>query len=183
VYAREAQSLQLADGSVLIDGTPFSSRRLQKTLADAAAHAAVLVAVTAGPEAEAEAQKLWEEEKPDEYFFLEIYGSAVVEHLTATTGARLCTWAEARGMAVLPHYSPGYPQWDIAQQPALLDLLRRPRGRAPHRLPFELTVLESGMLRPKKSLLAVWGLTRQVDRVRRRLENSVPSIRTEPSAS
>ena len=28
-------------------------------------------------------------------------------------------------MAVLPHYSPGYPEWDIGQQPRLLDLIRR----------------------------------------------------------
>ena len=31
-------------------------------------------------------------------------------------------------MAVLPHYSPGYPEWDIAEQPRLLDLISR-RGR------------------------------------------------------
>jgi hypothetical protein len=171
VYARETDSLWIADGSIVIDGTPFSSPRLQKTLAAADAHGAVLVAVTAGPEVEIEAQNRWREEKPDEYFFLEIYGSAVVEHLAAVTGARLCGWAEARGMAVLPHYSPGYAQWDIAQQPALLDLLVH--GPTPHRLPFELTVLESGMLRPKKSLLAVFGLTHQLDCVRR-LTDLVP---------
>ena len=34
-------------------------------------------------------------------------------------------------------------------------------------IPGTLEVLESGMLRPKKSLLAVFGLTRHVDRVRR----------------
>ena len=39
------------------------------------------------------------EEKPDEYFFLEIFGSAVVEHLVAGMGARLCGWAEARALA------------------------------------------------------------------------------------
>ena len=26
-------------------------------------------------------------------------------------------------MAVLPHYSPGYPEWDIAEQPPLLELI------------------------------------------------------------
>ena len=36
------------------------------------------------------------------------------------TGARLCAWADGDAMAVLPHYSPGYPEWDIAEQPALL---------------------------------------------------------------
>jgi hypothetical protein len=61
---------------------------------------------------------------------------------------------------VLPHYSPGYPEWPIAEQPRLFTLLREAAGPM---LPVE--VLESGMLRPKKSLLAVFGLTRHVDRV------------------
>jgi hypothetical protein len=164
VYARHAESLQIEGGMVVIDGTPFSSARLYRTLQEAEAHRAVLVAVSAGLEVEAEAQKLWHEEKPDEYFFLEVFGSAVVEHLTITTGARLCAWADRHEMAVLPHYSPGYAEWDIAEQPRLLDLLKRTRKQP---LPCKVDVLESGMLRPKKSLLAVFGLTRHTDRVRR----------------
>ena len=101
--------------------------RLQNTLQQADADSVILVAVSAGPEVEDEAQRLWQEEKPDEYFFLEIYGSAVVEHLVTMTGARLCAWADGHGMAVLPHYSPGYPEWDIAEQPRLLELIRRTR--------------------------------------------------------
>ena len=50
-------------------------------------------------------------EKPDEYFFLEVFGSAVVEHLVTMTGARLVRLGRRRGSAVLPHYSPGYPEW------------------------------------------------------------------------
>src|SRR6185436_17937068 len=98
------------------------------------------------------------------YFFLEVFGSAVVEHLVTTIGARLCAWADGRGMAVLPHYSPGYPEWDIAEQPRLLELIRRAPAKP---LPSTVDVLESGMLRPKKSLLAVFGLTRQIERVRK----------------
>jgi hypothetical protein len=121
VYAREVEHLDVNGGDLFVlDDVPFSSKRLHKTLRDAEAHGAVLVAVSAGPEVEAEAQRLWFEEKPDEYFFTEIYGSAVVEHLVTTIGARLCGWADAREMAVLPHYSPGYPEWDIAEQPRLL---------------------------------------------------------------
>ncbi|HZZ44404.1 MAG TPA: hypothetical protein VFE58_15825 [Tepidisphaeraceae bacterium] len=161
VYARQVEKLDITNGSILIDSVPFSSPRLLKTLKDANADSAILVAVSAGPEIEAEAQKLWKEEKPDEYFFLEIFGSAVVEHLTTMTGARLCSWAESHNMAVLPHYSPGYPEWDISQQSSLLQLISKS-----NKLPGPLAVLESGMLRPKKSLLAVFGLTHQTDRVR-----------------
>jgi hypothetical protein len=161
VRAREADSLELRGGGLLLNGVSFSSPRLSQTLTSASAEGAVVVAVSAGPELEAEAQNLWRDGKPDEYFFLEVFGSAVVEHLVTMTGARLCASADARQMAVLPHYSPGYPEWSIEEQPRLLELLHRLGPGVP------LEVLDSGMLRPKKSLLAVFGLTRHVERVQR----------------
>ena len=167
VYARQADALEITDGSILIDGTSFSSKRLQDTLRHADAHSAILVAVGAGPEAEEEAHRRWEDDKPDEYFFLEMYSSAVVEHLTTMTGANLCDWAERHEMAVLPHYSPGYPEWDVAQQPRLLELMKRTRKQS---LPCPVDAFDSGMLRPKKTQLAVFGLTRHTDRLRRLTE-------------
>src|SRR5262245_19317659 len=78
VYARETEDVALRDGAVWADGVPLGSPRLGRTLADAGAHAVVLVAVSAGPELEEQARRAWIEEKPDEYFFLEMFGSAVV---------------------------------------------------------------------------------------------------------
>ncbi len=149
-----------------VDG--FTSPRLAAMLRQSDAHSAFLVAVSAGPEAEEQARKLWLEEKPDEYFFLETFGSAVVEQLITSAGARLCAWADGESMAVLPHYSPGYSQWDIAEQTQLLNLIE---SRA--ELPGRLETLDSGALRPKKSQLAVFGVTRHADRVRQ-LADLVP---------
>jgi hypothetical protein len=162
IYAREARSVGMGGASVVIDGVRFHSGVLRRRFEQAAAESAVLAAVSAGPEIELEAQKLWREEKPDEYYFLEVLGSVVVERLAAMTGAHLCTWADGQGMAVLPHYSPGYPGWDVAEQSRLLELFQH--------LPGHLEALESGALRPKKSLLAVFGLTRQTQGVRRLTE-------------
>ena len=166
-YARQADSLEIAGDSLLIDGAPFTSKRLRSTLQQADAHSVILVAVGAGPEAEDESHRRWAQEKPDEYFFLEMFGSAVVEHLAANTGALLCDWAEQHDMAVLPHYSPGYPEWDIAEQSRLLELIVRTRSE---HFPSHVEAFESGMLRPKKTLLAVFGLTRHTDRLRRLTE-------------
>ncbi len=162
-YARQAESFSIEGASVVFDDVAFNSPRLRSMLREAEAQSVVLVAVGAGKEAEEESRRLWEEEKPDEYFFLEIFGSAVVEHLTTTTGARLCAWAEDHGMAVLPHYSPGYPEWDVAEQPRLLKLMQRTRGAD---FPSRVEVLESGMPRPKKTLLAVFGVTQHRERLR-----------------
>jgi hypothetical protein len=167
VYARASRDLAIDGDSLRIDGVTFTSRRLRGVLERAGAHGVMLVAVSAGPEIEQQAHRAWLEEKPDEYFFLEMYGSAVVEHLTTITGARLCAWADGEATAVLPHYSPGYPEWDISEQQALHALI------GAEALPGALEVFESGMLRPKKSLLAVFGITRHVDRVQR-LSDLVP---------
>lgn len=167
IYARQAERLATEGDSICIDGARFTSKRLTSTLEQAGAHSTILVAVGAGREAEEEAARLWSEEKPDEYFFLEMYAAAVVEHLTTTTGARLCDWAEQHGMAVLPHYSPGYPEWDVGEQPRLLQLIQQTRREE---FPSELEALESGMLRPRKSQLAVFGVTRHTERLRRLTE-------------
>ena len=167
VYARSVDALRIEDNSVVIDGVTFNSPRLRSTLYTAGARDAVLVAVSAGPELEEEAQARWRDAKPDEYFFFEVFGSAVVEYLVTMTGARLCAWADGEGAAVLPHYSPGYPDWAIDEQASLLELIRRSRPDA-----VRIDAMESGMLRPKKSLLAVFGVTRHIDRVRRLTELS-----------
>jgi hypothetical protein len=160
VYARCTDALSWTADAFSIEDVAFHSPRLRRTLQDADAHGAFLVAVSAGPELEDHTCRLWREEKPDEYFFLEMYGSAVVEHLLTAAGARLCAWAEGQGLAVLPHYSPGYPEWDIAEQGRLLSLI----GPDP---PGALEALESGALRPKKAQIAVFGIAPMTDRVRR----------------
>ncbi|HYD51643.1 MAG TPA: hypothetical protein VEA99_03405, partial [Gemmatimonadaceae bacterium] len=152
VVARPATRVAVGEYAVEIDDESFTSPRLVRAMREASADAAVLVAASAGPELEAEAQRLWREEKPDEYFFLEVYGSAVVEHLVTMAGARLCAAADGAGRAVLPHQSPGYAAWDVADQGRLLEVVRRTGA-----LPGPLEALDSGMLRPKKSLLALFG--------------------------
>ena len=161
VYARASTDLAIDGDAIRVDGVTFTSPRLRDMLRSAGAHGVMLVAISAGPEIEQQAHRAWLQEKPDEYFFLEMYGSAVVEHLTTMTGARLCAWADGEAIAVLPHYSPGYPDWDVSEQQALHALI------GADALPGALDVFESGMLRPKKSLLAVFGITRHVDRLER----------------
>ena len=149
--------VELAAGgeALRLDGETFVSPRLREHFHHQGATGAVLVGVSAGPECEEYARRLWHEGKPDEYFFLEIYGSAVVEDLVARTSGRLCDLAGQAGLMAVPHYSPGYAGWDVAEQNRLFSLITRGLGRP---LPGPLEVLASGMLRPKKSLLAVFGL-------------------------
>lgn len=161
IFARVAGGIQIATNTICIAGQQFVSERLHQQFVAAEAHDAVLVAVSAGKECEEKARECWQSGKPDEYFFLEMYGSAVVEHLVTQVAGRICGWAENHGMAVLPHYSPGYSGWSVADQIKLWEIIRN-NGQT---FPAELSVMESGMLRPKKSLLAVFGLTRHPEKV------------------
>jgi len=154
VYLREA-TLENSDAGLRLDGVGFNSRRLQEHFVRHDVRSAMLVAVSAGRECEEYARQLWSEGKPDEYFFLEIYGSAVVEDLVARMSGRICDLAAHRGLMAVPHYSPGYTGWDVAEQNRLLELIA---GRMSQPLPGPLEVLSSGMLKPKKSLLGVFGL-------------------------
>ncbi|MEO8372320.1 MAG: hypothetical protein ABI806_24250 [Candidatus Solibacter sp.] len=153
LYAREIQGSAVSGASVQLEGERFHSAALGERFACSQAGGAVLAALSAGTEVEAEAQRLWLDERPDEYYFMEVLGSAVVERMAAMAGARLCEWADTRNLAVLPHYSPGYPDWDIGEQGRLLALLKNSA-----KVPGEIEALESGALKPKKSLLAVFGL-------------------------
>lgn len=154
VYVREVD-LEVGDGRLRIGGQDFDSPTLCERLRRVSAQHVMLVAISAGGGAEDHARQLWQESKPDEYFFLETYSSAVVEHLVAVTSSRICDLAARDGFAVLPHYSPGYAGWDVADQPKLFDLITGTDGGS---FPAELEVLASGMLKPKKSLLAVFGI-------------------------
>jgi hypothetical protein len=154
VYLRPAE-LQIDAESLRLDGTPFVSRQLQEHLRHHGARSAMLLVASAGPECEEHARQVWTEGKPDEYFFLESYGSAVVEDLVARASGRICDLAAHRGLMAVPHYSPGYTGWDVADQNRLFSLITQGLGRP---FPGPMELLSSGMLRPKKSLLAIFGL-------------------------
>lgn len=160
IYLREVE-LQVSENLLLIDGVNFESTQLHTHLQQAEAGRAMLVAVSAGRSCEEHARVLWQESKPDEYFFLEMFGSAVVENLVASLNGRICALAERDGLIAISHYSPGYTGWDVADQNKLFELIARGMAQP---FPEATEVLPSGMLRPKKSLLAVVGLTARTGR-------------------
>jgi hypothetical protein len=103
-----------------------------------------VIVSSAGPEAEAHAGACFEADEPDRYYFLECYAAAVVDQmLTRVRDA----WGETR------HYSPGYPEWGIEANPPLLAAINSLVS-----LPGPLRTLDSGMLVPKKSQIAVFAL-------------------------
>lgn len=109
---------------------------------------AFAVAASAGPEIDAEAAARWTQDEPDRYFFLESYASAVTEKLLSEAARRIAALPE--GLAVFPHYCPGFAGWPATDAPRFLSLVR---GLGELTGPLE--ALASGALRPKKSKLAL----------------------------
>jgi len=137
-------------------GATFASLTLAGHLREGGAHALLALAVSAGPEVDAEAARLAAEEKPDEGYFVDRFGAVATQRLVFWAVRHLCREASARGETLLPHLSPGCGGWGFDDQPALLGLLA-PDGVPP----VPLKMLESGMLTPKNSLLAAVGVTRR----------------------
>ena len=95
----------------------------------------------------------WQDERPDDSYALNAYAAAATEQLLSAAGKVLCARAEETGDTLLQHYSPGYTGWDIGNQALVMSLLK-----SQHR-DLALNLLESGLLTPQKSMLAVLGIT------------------------
>lgn len=104
-----------------------------------------VVVASAGPEAENHAAACWDDDEPDRYYFLECYASAVVDSLLVR---------ERNALGASRHRSPGYPDWSIGVNVSLVDTIREAIE-----LPGPLSTLESGMLVPKKSQIALFPRT------------------------
>jgi hypothetical protein len=152
----------IGDKISLNSGIDLTCELLVRKLEAAGAHMIVVVAVSAGAEISEHCDLLWQTNRPDEAFILDSLATNVVEQLTLRTGMQLCDWGEPEGMAAVPHYSPGYKGWDILEHLAILPMLA-----AELPLPGPLEVLESGMLKPKKSQISVFGMTRHTERILR----------------
>jgi len=143
-----------ADTVLLADGRRLAGRALADHLRRYGAHALAAIAVSAGAELDVASAALWQEGRPDEGYFLERFGVAVVERLLFRTTLEFCQRSGQAGETLTPHLSPGCGGWELAQQHALWSLIYAEGERAP------VALLESGGLRPKNAILAVAGITR-----------------------
>jgi hypothetical protein len=156
----EGSTVALGCGAVL-RGPVLADR-----LSSARAHALAAVAWTAGPALDNTVAKLWDEGHVDESYALDALGSAAVEHMRKAETERQCLEAHTHGLGALAPYSPGYDGWPLEDQPVLWNLLAAGPGGFRERI----RCLPSGMLIPRKSQLAVVGLTRYPELAFRRHE-------------
>jgi hypothetical protein len=141
------------DMVTLADGTVLRSGALASRLHRGNSPSLAVIGVSAGREVDAETDRLWKDDRPDEAFFLDRLGAAMVEALIRRTSIVICRQAEAMQLTALPPLSPGCSDWDFADQHTLFSLFGDATG--------PLTMMSSGMVSPKNSMLSAVGLTRQ----------------------
>ncbi len=144
---------------ILESGTRFQCGVLADRLGEARCHSVLALAASVGPGVEERITSFWSNECPDDSYALNAYAAAATEQLLLAAGRVLCARAEESGDRLLQHYSPGYTGWDLREQALVMDLL----GATGRNLPLDL--LESGLLTPQKSILAVFGITSHPDLV------------------
>jgi hypothetical protein len=153
VYIRKAGNYSIIKNKVLIEDKVFNSTRLSERFINAGVDEIYLAALSAGAECEDMIAKLKLEGKSPEYFFLDAYASAAAELLANIAACAIKEMADGR-KAVLPHYSPGYTGWQMEDQVLLWQLLNREGN-----ISNKISMLKSGMLKPLKSMLVVFGVT------------------------
>lgn len=81
---------------------------------------------------------------------LDAAGTTAVEMAADCVSQAITAQFEKSGYKILPRFSPGYGDWNLTEQPAVLKLANGSR--------IGMTVTESCMLEPRKSITAIMGI-------------------------
>jgi hypothetical protein len=117
----------------------------------AGAEQVAVLAVTIGKNLEAEVSRLFAAGQYTAGLLLDAAGSAATEQAADAANAYIAAQAAKRGLVALTRYSPGYGDWPLTDQQALVALANGER--------IGVTVTESCLLLPRKSVTAIIGLT------------------------
>ncbi len=159
-FAAPLGRIEVSGSAVVVEnGWTFESARLAARLSDIDADRLVVAVVSAGTEVDSASAAHWAEQRPDEGYFLDRFGAAAAIQLGGWAATYLRAQAADDELGLAPGYSPGYDGWDLGDQVKVAKSLIAATPGGLRSLPGALRILDSGMLEPKSSLLAVFGLT------------------------
>ncbi len=110
----------------------------------------ILLAATAGEEIEQHVTKLFEEGEYNASVLLDAAATAAVEQIADAMEKAMRAQMMREGYVMRWRFSPGYGDWPLEQQPEMM--------RLTHAEEIGITLSESFMLIPRKSITAVIGL-------------------------
>lgn len=146
---RRLQVLSAGDRAVMLDGGWRFTGTTVSRLLRRGTHAAVFVA-TIGARLEAQVSALFEQGEYLTSVLLDAAGTVALHRVVQAVRLGLVRDAGTLAASLTGRTSPGYGDWDLAEQAQLFRALGDP-------VPVRLT--DSGMMLPKKSLSGVIGLS------------------------
>jgi hypothetical protein len=148
VIRRVAVTARTTDAVTLGDDHAFESRLLARVLGTSTD--AYVVALTIGGALERHVDALFRKHEPLDGLMLDTAGWAAIVLLMRGLRRRLRDEERRAGRSVTHRVGPGYGDWPIEDQAALLDVFGD--------VPLPVTVTESSLLLPRKSVSAVLGV-------------------------
>jgi hypothetical protein len=157
-HERRLETISLVeDGRVVLENnvTLKTSAGFSRKLLETRAHAIVIFAFTTGEALDRRVKELWAQDRYQESYVLQAYGTGLVEASRSRYGISLCSWADEQELAILSSDGPGYRDWPVEETGQLLHLLQSDSAS-----PTEtMRANESGMLHPVHSSVIVYGVT------------------------
>ncbi len=120
---------------------------------------AAIFAVTIGGLLEKQVQRLAKEGRVLEASIMDAVGSDAAEKVAATVENRIKEVADAEGLSISVRFSPGYCDWDVAQQTVLFQAMQ---GQS-----AGIRLTESCLMVPRKSISGVIGMSPHGDALER----------------
>lgn len=158
VWHRRVGIADMAGARVRVeDGPAFTSKGLARVLG--ASRELVVFLVTVGPALEEAVQRKTADGDYPDALMLDAVGSVAVEDLADRVQRAVEADARAIQAGCSNRYCPGYGDWDVREQAPLFDLLRGDDA------PLTVTLNESYLMNPLKSLSGVIGLGGGVHRI------------------
>jgi len=138
----------VGNSRISVDGLVFTSRKLARIFSGCSQ--AVIFVVTIGEELEKEVAQLTKEGLILKASVLDAVGSVAVEKVADWFDSMIGSLAAANGDKVSWRYSPGYCDWDIAQQK---ELFRGLDGK-----PTEVNLTDTCLMVPRKSISGIMAM-------------------------
>jgi len=145
IYERFEVSLEKEDVVEVKDGLSIESADLYRWVSGC--DEIVVMAVTIGEEIITRVEELVEASEVTRGMIVDAIGSETVEELANVLNRIICTTVRK---ATTKRYSPGYGDWEVTDQKALLDLI--------HGDQIGIRVNDTSQMVPEKSISAVIGL-------------------------
>lgn len=138
-----------ASGGLLFAGMQVESKNLARNLTGCGR--IILFAATLGASVDILLQR-YTRLQMSKAVVMQAVAAAMIEEYCDRVNEEIKQEFEAKGLFLRPRFSPGYGDFSLAHQPALIRILQCPKK-------IGLTLMDSGIMAPSKSVTAVIGVS------------------------